>query len=312
MEVWQPASPFEERLRDAFHADDMLTCMLLLRGAEYALPMTAAAAAGDEPPVWMTMEASGRIWVLAYTSIEAMHAATRGEFGHCRVSTLVELAAGWPDQRCGLAVNAGLPVHFALESGTVARLAVPGLAENKAAYPDALPPVMQKLLTPQDLIEILSGGHARISGYVHQLADVAHIATPSVLVAALGDTDREHELITEHGSVNMLRWWALGSQLYRTPYGGTDEETMNAVAGWVIEDPPFVGLGLARNVDQVIREYKVNGVGLPHGAEIWELGADGEERRRAILDADRGLWLRVVRRNVAPPEPDEGLAGLQA
>lgn len=306
VQEWRPASAFEQRLGEAFLADDMLTCLVLLRGAEYALPITAAAAAGDEPPAWTTVRDGELTWLLAYTSVEAMQAATQDRFRHCRVSTLVELAAGWPDQRWGLAVNAGLSVHLELESGTVARLAVPGLAENKVAYPDALPPVMQKLLTPRDIADYLTGPKLRVSGYVHQLLDVAHIATPSVLVEALGESDRQHELITNEGSVNMLRWTAIGSQLYRTPYGGTDEETMAAVSGWVIEEPPFVGLGLARNVDQVIREYKVDGVALPYGTEIWELGADGQEHRRAILDADQGMWLLVAS---MPPDGDDGADG---
>lgn len=307
MEEWHPASRFEERLREALLAEDMLTCILLLRGAEYALPITAAAAAGDEPPAWATTEDGERTWLVAYTSVEAMEFATRGKFRHCRVSTLPDLAAGWPDPRWHLAVNPGLPVHFGLESGTLARLAVPGLAEDKMADPHAPPPVMQKLLTPEDLGEYLSRRWLRVSGYVHQRVDVAHIATPWVLVDALGESHRQRELIADDGSVNMLRWYALGSQLYRTPYGGTDEETMTAVAGWVIEEAPFVGLGLGRNVDQVIREYKIDGVGLPHGAEIWELRADGTEQRRAILDADRGVWLRIVQAGqddeVDVPEP---------
>lgn len=303
MQEWQPASPFEERLREAFLAGDMLTCMVLLRGAEYALPMSAAAAAGDEPPAWPTVQDGELTWLLAFTSVEAMEAATQGQFRHCRVSSLIELAAGWPDQRWGLAVNAGLPVCFPLEAGTVARLAVPGLAEDRMANPDAPAPVMQKLLTGQDIADFLNGQQRRVSGYVHQLLDVAHIATPRVLVEALGELDRSDELITADGSVNMLRWTALGSQLYRIPYGGTDEEAMIAVAGWVVEEPPFVGLGLGRNVDQVIREYKVDGVGLPHGAEIWELDMEGKEHRRAILDGDRRVWVLVV---PAPPDGGNG------
>lgn len=302
MQGWQPTTAFEEHLRDAFVVDDTLTCLVLLRDAELALPITEAAAAAEELPKWATTEALDRTWLLAYTSVEAMEAATDGRFRHCRVSTMPELAAGWPDPRWGLAVNPGLPVHFALEAGTVARLAVPSLAEEKLAVPEAPPPIMQKLLTVHDLDEFLSGRQLRVSGYVHQLADVAHIATPAVLVEALGESGRKDQLITDDGSVNMLRWTALGSHLYRTPYGGTDEETMNAVAGWVVEEPPFVGLGMGRNVDEIIREYKVDGVGLPHGSEIWELDADGQEHRRAILDADRGVWLLVVR---VPRQDDE-------
>ncbi len=62
---------------------------------------------------------------------------------------------------------------------------------------------------------------------------------------------------------------------------------MAALVGWVVEEPPFAGMGFGRNPDQVVREYKVDGVGLPHGAELWELRADGTEHRRVVLDGDR-------------------------
>ncbi|MGP3960174.1 hypothetical protein ACTWPT_29620 [Nonomuraea sp. 3N208] len=59
----------------------------------------------------------------------------------------------------------------------------------------------------------------------------------------------------------------------------------------VVEELPFVGLGLAPNVDETIREYKINGVGLPYGAEIEELSADGREQVRAPHDGDRRPWV---------------------
>lgn len=122
---------------------------------------------------------------------------------------------------------------------------------------------------------------------------MAHIATPAVLVESLGRKDEQAYYVTAEGSVHMLRWPAVGLELYRSPYGGTDEASRKAAAGWLIEEPPFVGLGFAPNPDQLIREYKVCGVGLPHGAEIWELTDQGEEVRRAILDADLGQWFLV-------------------
>jgi hypothetical protein len=85
----------------------------------------------------------------------------------------------------------------------------------------------------------------------------------------------------------------VGLDLYRTPYGGIDEESRDAVAGWVVEEPPFVGMGLVPNVDQVIREYRIHGVGLPHGAEIWELTVAGTEHRRAIYHGDLRRWLLI-------------------
>ena len=278
MLAWSPASPFERLLEQACRDGDPAAGLVLLRGAQLALPLPA-----DGPPAWATAVAGGTTWLLAYTSEAALAAGTGGR-PPFRVSTLVQLAAGWPDPRWRLAVNPGLPAHVGLESGTVARLAVPGLVETRLAYPGSRPPVLQKVLTGAGVAGLL-GGARRVSGYVHQLLDVEDATTPEELLDALGETGAGR--LSPTGSLTVLRWTAVGPLLYPTPYGGTDEQRRAAVAGWVVEEAPFAGLGLGRNPDRVVREYKVDGVGLPHGAELWELAADGSEHRRAVLDGDR-------------------------
>ncbi|MEV0151917.1 MULTISPECIES: SseB family protein [unclassified Nonomuraea] len=270
----------------AHEAGDLTACLVLLRAADLAMPVAPDAAAGREPYAWPTLSDGGRTWLAVYTSEDAMRAAMSGPAWHCRAVSLVELAAAWPDPRWGLAVNAGLDVSFLLESGTVARLAVPTLEQDAVAEPGAGTPVMQKALRPADVDALLRAAEPRVSGYCHHALDVAHIATPAVLADALLQPDA----LTADGTVNLLRWSAIGLGLYRTPYGGVDEEGMAAVGGWVVEEKPFTGLGLVPVPDQTIREYKVDGVVLPHGAEIWELGADGVERRRAVYDGDLCRW----------------------
>ncbi|MEV0146446.1 MULTISPECIES: SseB family protein [unclassified Nonomuraea] len=287
-----PATPFEERLLTAREDGQEALCLSLLRDADLALPITAAAAAGTEAPAWATATGPERTWLLAYTSVEAMRLATGGVATHCRIASMPDLAAGWPDPRWGLAINPGLATAFLLESGTVARLAVPTLAQDLLLDPEAGVPVVQKLLSPGDVHGLLTAGEPRVSGYCHHALDVSHIATPAVLAEALGQPG----MLTSDGSLNILRWRPVGLGLYRTPYGGTDEERKAAVAGWVVEEPPFVGMGLVPSVDHVIREYKVYGVGLPHGSEIWELTFEGTEHRRAMYHGDLRRWLLVGRR----------------
>lgn len=277
------ASVFERRLGAAYEAGDLGVCLGMLRDTELALP-----APPDGDAAWPTITAPDRVWLPAYTSVEAMRAATG--LSRVRVTSLVELAAGWPDPRWGLAVNPGLPVRFLLEPGTVARLAVPTLAQDRRAEPEPALPVVQKPLTPHDLRTHLGEGESRVSGYCHHALDVAHVATPAVLADALG-RGADDGLISGEGSLFLLRWRTVGLNLYRTPYGGTDEAGMAAVAGWVIEEPPFVGMGLAPNVDSLVREYKVDAVRLPHGSEIVELTAAGTEVVRAVYDGDLGRWL---------------------
>jgi hypothetical protein len=214
------------------------------------------------------------------------------------VLSFAELAAGWPDPRWGLAIDAGRPTPFFLESGTVARLAAPTLVEDRLREPDTLPPLVQQPITPDELFELISAAAGRVSGYVHHLHDAAHLSTPTALLDAVGLAGRSDELLADDGTLLVLRWPVLEPELYRTPLGGTDDERRDAVHGWVVEEEPFPGTGFVPVVDSVIREYRVHGVLLPHGAEVWEMAPDGGERRRARWDGDTGRWLWAVR--VAP------------
>lgn len=289
MSAMGSASAFDEHLAEAHAAGDLARCLGLLRLADFALPLSDAAASGAEPATWPTLTFGERTWLMAYTSADGLATAMERSDQRFRVVSLAELCAGWPDASWGLAVNPGLEVSFLLEPGTVARLGVPTLAQDQAAEPESGPAIVQKLLHPDEIHALLAAEDPTVSGYCHHALDVAHIATPTVLAEALTRSD----VISAAGSVNILRWPALGPALYRTPYGGVDEESRAAVEGWVIEEPPFIGMGLVPNVDQTIREYKIDGVGLPHGAEIVELAADGVERRRAVYDGDLGRWLFI-------------------
>ena len=292
-QTYDGAGPFERRLNAAFEAGDLALCLRLLKDGELALP-----AAHEGPPYsWPAATGTDRTWLIAYTSAEAMRTATNEAVRHLRITSLAELAAGWPDPHWGLAINPGLPTCFFLEPGTVARLAVPTLAQDHLAQPEPGLPVMQKPLTVEDLYTYLVDGESTVSGYCHHALDVEHIATPNVLLKALG-RPAEDGLISDEGSIHLLRWRAVGFNLYRTPYGGMDEASRSAVAGWVIEEPPFVGMGLVPNVDQCIREYKIDGVCLPHASEIVELTDAGTERRRAVYDGDGGRWVLLT------PMPD--------
>jgi type III secretion system (T3SS) SseB-like protein len=304
VQAWRPANPFEERLLQASTADDATAAAALLQAAQLCLPLTAAASAGDESPAWPTVSTPDGTWIIAYTSIESMRVGGGGALQHCRECSLPELAVVWPDHSWGLVINPGLPTQATLDAAAVARLAAPSLLEDRDAQPTARTPMMQKLLRHADVHQTLQLGVTRVSGYCHQFVDVAHIAAPEVLVEALGRKDEMAELLTDQGSVNLLRWPAVGLELYRNAFGGIDEPSRAAVNGWLIEEPPFVGLGFAPSRDQVIREYKVAGAGLPHGAEICELTAAGSTKPRAVLDFDLAQWLLLVPEDYAEfPDP---------
>ncbi|MEI4270335.1 SseB family protein [Klenkia sp. LSe6-5] len=289
----RPDDVFGAALEAAAAAGDTAGCLALLRTAELALPLTAAAHAGTEDPAWPTADAEGRTWVLAYTSVARMQQLTGGQATHCRAVSFAELAAGWPDTRWGLAVDPGAEHPFFLESGTVARLAAPTLVQDAQAEPDRLPPVVQQVLSPADVAGRLAADEGRVSGYVHHARDTAHLGAPTAVVEAVGRGHETDELLSATGSVTLLRWAVVGRELYRTPLGGTDPERRDAVAGWVVEEPPFTGTGFAAP-DSLVREYRVHGLLLPHGAQMFELEPDGTERRRAVWDGLRETWVLVV------------------
>lgn len=292
METWAPANPFEEQLLAACRAEDAAEYLALLRTTELALPISDAAAAGTEQPRWATTEHVNGTWLMAYTSVPSMSVGTGGLATHSRITNVIELAAGWPDLQWGLAVNPGLPVEMFLTSATLARLAAPPLTEEEFLTSGQPPPVFQKLLAAVDLPSMFAGRDGRVSGYVHLLADVSHISSPSTLIEALASSADEQRLVDDDGAVFLLRWEGIGPALYRSPYGGTTEVTCQAVEGWVIEEPPFVGTGFAPSAGQVIREFKADGVGLPHGSEIVKLDREGVEMVQAIWDGDRNSWSR--------------------
>lgn len=305
MPTWEPTGPFEEQLWAAYLAQDSGNCLALLRTTELALPISAEAAAGKEPPRWATAAREDGTWLMAYTSPESMQTGTDGQATHFRIASLVELAAGWPDPQWGMAVNPGLPMQILLETRTIARVAAPEMALEQLMSPDRSPPLVQKLLPHSEMSRLFADKDNRMSGYVHLLADVKHIGSPNVLLDALGRTADERELIDDDGSAYVLRWPAIGPALYRSPYGGTTELARAAMDGWVIEEPPFVGTGFVPNIDQVIREFKVDGLGLPHRAEVVEISVEGSESRRAVWDGDRGAWMVAV-----PPQlEDSGNTG---
>lgn len=289
-------SELEREMAIALHNGDRDGCVAMVRRAELVLPISQEAFDGTAPPTWVsTAGPDGEILVLAFTSVELMQEASGGVLQVGRRSSLAHMCSGWPDNRWSLVINPGTPLQMVLESGFMARLACPDLAMQPHATPELPIPIVQKALRPLDALTLLRDGEPRVSGFVHKSVDsAAHCESPMALLEALGLHDAPAYL-TDDGSVHLLRWLAVGNDAYRVPIGGRDAEQAAASGGWVIEPPPFVGLGMAPHPDSMIAEYKVSGVLLPHGAEIGVLTADGQYRKAAVLDADRGRWLAVQR-----------------
>jgi hypothetical protein len=122
---------------------------------------------------------------------------------------------------------------------------------------------------------------------------VAHLQTPEQLYQALGLGYAGSSFKPDAEEAYVLRWKAYRGDLYRIPYGGPHEAGMRAMEGWVIERPPFRGNGFAPGEsNEIIAEFKVDSVRLPHGARLLRMNVDGTEEMVAVLDADGPRWLR--------------------
>ena len=115
-----------------------------------------------------------------------------------------------------------------------------------------------------------------MSGFVNRAGEVAHLTTPQSLYRALGLLYSGSPFSEDDAEVHVLRWVAHRPDLYRLPYGGQHEAGMRAMQGWVIERTPFRGNGFAPGDTDVVAEFKVDSVRLPHGAQMWRLTRDGD------------------------------------
>ncbi|GLZ13504.1 hypothetical protein Acsp04_37390 [Actinomadura sp. NBRC 104425] len=166
----------------------------------------------------------------------------------------------------------------------------------------AQPVIMQKVVPHGHVGWYLEQGYDRVGGFVHPTVDVAELQTPMQLYEALGLLYEGSPFSPADEGVYVIRWPAYCPDLYRIPFGGQTEEELAAWgdSGWVIERAPFLGGGFAPGSAGSIREYKVDSVRLPYGAEMYYLGMDRSERFVAMYDPDQLAWLRPE------PLPDDG------
>jgi YD repeat-containing protein len=308
-----PANRVEEGLLDAAgegSTDSFLSTLLLAR---VLVPGPQDDAIGNIHQ-WLTELIDGQPYVVVFTSPE-MLARHLGEEVPATWTKFTQLIHAWPNESLSFAVNPGTPIGATLPGSQIVALASwadeVGLTDEQpepeppAAEPEpprrSAPPapstgpvVMQKTIPSQQVPFYLDRGYDRISGFVHRASEIAHLRTPAELYAALGLSYSESPFKPDDAEVYVLRWAAHRGNLYRIPYGGQHEAAMNAMQGWMIERPPFRGNGFAPSDSRdVIAEFKVDSVRLPHGAELWRVDRDGEEKLIAMFDADGPRWQRV-------------------
>nr|WP_307248875.1 SseB family protein [Catenuloplanes indicus] len=322
-----PANEVEEELLAAAgdgSTDSFLSTLLLARVLLPLKPGTSASGGrpGDPDFAWRTDMLDGERYVVVYTSADRL---AEHLFGGEAIETVsvkfAHLIRHWPDPGLSFAVNPGSPVGATLPGSQIVALASwakeVGLGEEGEAEefaeptpepvrvaetpaPVSRPPdpnaptVMQKAVSPEQVDYFLNRGYDRVSGFLHRANEVEHLTTPGQLLAALGLLYPGSPFRSDADSVHVLRWPAYRPTLYRIPYGGQNENAMRAMEGWVIERPPFRGNGFAPgDSSDVIAEFKVDSVRLPHGSELWIMDRSGRQTLLALLDTDAMTWRKV-------------------
>ncbi|WP_431911024.1 SseB family protein [Micromonospora carbonacea] len=319
---FQPANEVEEDLLAAAGTGSTDTFLSTLLLARVLLPVAPDSADGSRPGepgfVWRTERLDGERFVVVYTSPERMADHADGPVETVSVK-FAQLIRRWPDDAWSFSVNPNTPVGAKLPGEQIVALAnwaadvglgddvesepePPPAAEAAAGASRQTPPpvdpnqpvVMQKAVAPSQLSYYLERGYDRVSGFVHRASELAHLNTPAKLHDALGLSHPGSPFSRDAQEIYVLRWPAHRPSLYRIPYGGQNEGAMRAMEGWVIERPPFRGNGFAPgDSSDVVAEFKVDSARLPHGAQLWRIGADGTERVVATLDTDALLWRRA-------------------
>jgi type III secretion system (T3SS) SseB-like protein len=320
-----PANETESNLLAAAeenNTDAFLSTLLLAR---IILPVPISMPPGSRPrdkyfPWQVERGEDGQRFVAVFTSPERMSEHAHDHFGP-DISSMsmrfIELIAAWPSENTAFSINPGSPVGATLPGSQIVALAAwaadVGLRDEPSAdvvvaakKNESVPSmgvagaptagaasaiVMQRTVPPAQLPFYLERGYDRVSGFVNRASEVSHLNTPRSLYRALGLLYTDSPFTEDDGDVHVLRWVAHRADLYRLPYGGQHEAGMRAMQGWVIERAPFRGNGFAPGDTDVVAEFKVDSVRLPHGAQMWRLTKDGDETMVASFDADNGKWV---------------------
>ncbi len=318
-EEFVPANEVERELQDAAdtaNTDVFLSTLLL---AKVLVPVANNSRPGSAPGesgfAFLPEDVDGERFLIVFTSKDRLFEHF-GEPTRTVEARFYELIRNWPDPSWSFAVNPGTPVgakypgaqiialaNWATEAGLGADpmdnpateiLVAPVPAPEPASDEAQQATVMQKTISAELVDYYLERGYDRVAGFVHRASEVEHLRTPGELFGALGLFYETSPFPPDAKEAFVLRWPAYRPSLYRIPYGGQNEQALRAMDGWVIERPPFRGNGFAPGEGRdVIAEFKVDSVRLPHGAQLWNIDGEGNERMIAIFDADGPLWRRV-------------------
>lgn len=169
-------------------------------------------------------------------------------------------------------------------------------SERRRGSVDLAGSVMQKVLPPAQVGRYLDDGYDLVAGYVHDLADVAHLRTAGEIVTGLALAYPGSAFTPDDEYVWVLRWRPVVTSVFRIPWGGTDPSHLAIWGdkGWVVEHPPFSGDGFVANPATPIPEWKVDSTRLTSGAELYRIDRHGAADLVAVYLSSTASWHRTA------------------
>src|SRR3954471_7511887 len=131
---WAPANGIERALAGTLRDDQIEAYVATL------LPATLFLPSADEPAPQelVTLTVGDECYLMVFTSVEAMAAQLTGVPAY-RTTTCAELVEKWPDERCLLAVDPGLPIQAYLPVDVLADALAGGVSGVAVPTEDDLP-----------------------------------------------------------------------------------------------------------------------------------------------------------------------------
>jgi hypothetical protein len=152
---WRPITGPEVAMLAAAEQGDHDAVLAALVTGPLLLPVSPAAAAGEEMAAWATGVHEGITHVMAFTSPEAIAACLPGQPVSFRLGSLPDLAAGWPDPSWMLAIDPGLPIGLRLTAAELRQLpdiTVDGEEELREAVSKQDPAALTAALLRAELV----------------------------------------------------------------------------------------------------------------------------------------------------------------
>jgi SseB protein N-terminal domain len=292
--TWTPANDLEAGLYRALRAQDSMGFLDLLANAELLVPVPTAVGEGREPMSWVATMMDDLPCLPVFTSNAALMLGTNHRARYHWNISFRDLVADWPDMRYVMALDPLTPLFSRIAASDLLRMAAQPIVDILRHPGDerttAAGTVVQKFLTASQASRMLRTNEDVVSGYVVPMHEVQRLDPPEQIFGELPIRQLNPEIVAQPGEIYLVRWLAVGAQLYRPACGGADAEQLAAAQGWVVEEPPFRGTGFVIGTHPAVQLYLVNAVHLTHGAELLVLNADGQETVVASYDADLESW----------------------